>query len=119
MAFDIHDALTKYADDAEVTVTELSEHRISVSVSLPSCGNSVWLIRSADVIHLDMCPAMTLGHIEFGNLSILPPSYVESRNFDYGGQETEYRVIHFVDNDDKHGYLVLYGKEEIVAEKTC
>jgi hypothetical protein len=119
MAFDIYDALTKYADDAVVQVIELSENGISVSVSLPSCGNSVWLIRSADVIHLDMCPAMTLGHIEFGSLSLLPPSYVESRNFDYGGQETEYRVIHFVDNDDKHAYLVLYGKEEIVPEKAC
>jgi hypothetical protein len=119
MAFDIYDALTKHADDAVVQVIELTKHVISISVSVPSCGDSVWLIRSADVIHLDMSPQMILGHIEFGNLSLLPPSYAERRDFDYGGEETEYRVIHFVDILDKHAYLVLHGKEEIVPEKAC
>ena len=115
MASPIHDTLSKYADDAELKVIELNENSITISISLPSCGGETWLIRSYDVVHLDMSPFMYLGHIEFGGLSLLPTSYMESRNFDYGGEEGNYRVLHLVDYDGNDGYLVLYGNEEIIT----
>ena len=115
MEDEIHDVLMNYADDAEVRVVKLDEKGISLSVFMPSRGDSVYQIRSANVIHIDMAMSMILGHIEFGGLSLLHPTYIQSRNFDYGGREEEYRVIHFVDVDDKHGFLVLFGREEIVT----
>ncbi len=118
MASEMHDTLLKYAHDAELKVIELHENKITISVSLPSHGDEIWMIQSDDVVHLDMCPFMTLGHIEFGGLSLLPPSYIDSRNFDYGGDKETYRVLRFVDVDDKYGYLVLYGNEEIIAQGT-
>lgn len=114
----MHDTLSKYADDAELKVIELRVNRITISVSLPSCGGETWLIRSDDVVHLDMCPLMTLGHIEFGGLSLLPPSYIDSRNIDYGEDKENYRVLRLVDVDDKEGYLILYGNEEIINQGT-
>ena len=114
----MHETLSKYADDAELKVIELHENRIAISVSLPSLGGETWLIRSDDVVHLDMSPFMTLGHIEFGGLSLLPPSYSDSRNLDYGGEKDKYRVLRLVDVDDKDGYLVLYGNEEITTQGT-
>jgi hypothetical protein len=87
MEDEIHDALTNYADDAEVRVVKLDENGISLSISMPSRGNSVYQIRSANVIHIDMAMSMILGHIEFGGLSLLHPTYMQSRNFDYGGRE--------------------------------
>ena len=114
----IHDTLSKYADDAELRVIELHENRITISVSLPSRGGETWLIRSDDVVHLDMCPFMTLGHIEFGGLALLPPSYIDSRNLDYGREKENYRVLRLVDVDDKYGFLVLYGNEEIITQVT-
>jgi hypothetical protein len=114
----MHDTLSKYAHDAQLKVIELYENRITISVSLPSRGGETWLIRSDDVVHLDMCPFMTLGHIEFGGLSLLPPSYIDSRNLDYGGEKEKYRVLRIVDVDDKDGYLILYGNEEIITHGT-
>ena len=113
-----HDTLSKYADDAELKVIELYENRLTISVSLPSRGGETWLIRSDDVVHLDMSPFMTLGHIEFGGLSLLPPSYIDSRNLDHGGEKDNYRVLHFVDMDEKAGYLVIYGYEQIITQGT-
>ncbi len=117
MTFKIHDTLTKFAHDAELKVIKLHENRITISVSLPSRGDETWKIRSDDVVHLDMCPFMMLGHIKFGGLSLLPPSYIDRRNLDYGGDKKAYRVLHFVDVDDKDGYLVLYGNEEIITKE--
>ena len=113
-----HDTLSKSADDAELKVIELHGSRITISVSLPSRGGETWLIRSNDVVHLDMSPFMTLGHIAFGGLSLLPASYIDSRNLDYGGEKEKYRVLRIVDVDDKDGYLILYGSEEIIAQVT-
>lgn len=115
MTCELRDTLSRYAHDAELKVIELFENRITLSVTLPSRGGETWMIRSDDVVHLDMCPFITLGHIEFGGLSLLPLSYLDSRNLDYGGDKETYRVLHFVDNDDKDGYLILYGNEEIIA----
>jgi len=114
----MHETLSKHADDAELKVIELYRNRITISVSLPSCGGETWLIRSDDVVHLDMSPFMILGHIEFGGLSLLPPSYTDSRNLDYGGETDKYRVVRFMDVDDKYGYLVLYGDEEIRRQES-
>jgi hypothetical protein len=119
MTSEMYDTLSKYAHDAELRVIELHENRITISVSLPSLGGEIWLIQSDDVVHLDMCPFMTLGYIEFGGLSLLPSSYTDSRNFDYGGEKEKYRVLHLVDVDDNDGYLVIYGTEEIVTQETC
>ncbi|GAF85194.1 unnamed protein product [marine sediment metagenome] len=118
MTSTMQDTLSKYADDAELKIIELDENRITISVSLPSCGGETWLIRSDDVVHLDMSPFITLGHIEFGGLSLLPPSYIDSRDIDYGGERENYRVLRLVDVDDKDGYLVLYGNEEIIIKGT-
>ena len=107
-----HDTLSKYADDAELKVSSLQESRITISVTLPSCGGETWLIRSDDVVHLDMSPVMSLGRIEFGGLSLLPPWYIQKRNFEYGQEKEKYRVLHLMDSDDKDGYLVLYGNED-------
>jgi|GEM_PF-4873473 len=114
----IRDTLSKYADDAELKVTELHRNKITISVSLPSCGGETWLIRSDDVVHLDMSPFMILGAIEFGGLSLLPLSYTDSRNLDYGGETDKYRVIQFTDVDEKCGFLVLYGDAQIVRQES-
>ncbi len=113
MISDTHETLFKYAADAELRVLELHGTKITLSVSLPSRGGENWLIRSDDVVHLDLSPFMILGRIEFGGLALLPDSYIESRNLDYGGEDEKYRVLRFIDIDDKEGYLVLYGDEEI------
>jgi hypothetical protein len=118
MTFDIHEALSKYADDGDFEVVGLHENKITISVSLPSRGGETWHIKSNDVVHLDLHPCLTLGHIEFGGLSLLPESYIDTRQFDYGGAKDKYRVIRIVDVDDKVGYLVLYGMEEIIQKKT-
>jgi hypothetical protein len=109
-----HETLSKYADDSELRIIELNGRRIIISVSLASQSGETWLIRSHPVLHLDMAPSMLLGRIEFGGLSLLPPAYNDNRNLDYGGEEDQYRVLHFVDDEGKDGYLVLYGEEEII-----
>ncbi len=116
MSSDIREALTKYADDVELKIAELQEHRIVLSVSLPSRGGETWLIRSDDVVHLDMSPCITLGRVEFGSMLLLPSSYIDTRELDYGGEADRYRVLRFINVDDKIGYLILYGEEEIVRE---
>lgn len=107
--------LSKSAADADLDMVNLQENKITISVSLPSRGGEVWLIRSDDIVHIDMCPSSILGSIEFGGLSLPPPSYAATRNFDYGGEDEDYRVLRITDVDDKVGYLVLFGREEIIT----
>ncbi|MDP6046439.1 MAG: hypothetical protein QGG25_12580 [Phycisphaerae bacterium] len=116
MTLDLHDTLTRGADDAELRVVELHDNRIVLSISMPSCGGETWLIRSENVVHLDMAPRIMLGSIEFGGLEILPPNYVDTRDIDYGGEPQRYRVLHFIDMDEKDGYLILYDNEEIIRK---
>ena len=114
----MHETLSTYADDAEIEIVEFHGSKITISISIPSNSGETWLIHSDDVVHIDMCPVMTLGRIYFGDLTILPPAYSKSRNLDYGGEKEKYRVIHFVDVDGKNGYLVLYGNEIIKKQES-
>ena len=52
----------------------------------------------------------------FGGMPLLPASYIDTRELDYGGEADRYRVLRFVDVDGKIGYLVLYGEEQIVRK---
>lgn len=119
MISDIRETLFKYADDAELKVIELHQNKITISISLPSRGGETWFVRSNDVVHIDISPVLTLGHIEFGGLSLLPESYIDKRNIGYGGEEEKYRVLKIIDNDNNEGYLVLYGIEEVTIEQIC
>lgn len=106
--------LEKFADETEVNIHSFDSSGLSLELKIASRGNETWMIKAKDVIHLDLSPSFTLGKANFGNLDLLPEGYVESKNFDYGGDLANYRVIRFTDIDDKMHFIVLYGKEEIV-----
>ena len=106
--------LEKFADETEVSIQSFDSNGFSLELQIASRGNEKWMIKAKDVIHLDLSPSFILGKANFGNLNLLPEGYVESRNFDYGGDLANYRVIRFTDVDDKKHFIVLYGEEEVV-----
>ena len=112
---DVYDILFHFADDAELKIKSLEENNIKLSVTLPSQGNVTWLIESHDLVHLDIAPFQILGHVDFGSLSLLPKTYLNTRNIDYGGKESDFRVLKTVDIDNKEGYLIIFGKETITT----
>jgi len=108
---DIETTLEKYADDSEVHVQYFDARGLSLQIQVASEGNEIWDMTAENVVHLDMPPSLTLGKIEFGKLDLLTDTYMQERNFDYGGEINNYRVIKFTDNDGKKGIVVLYGHE--------
>ena len=110
----MRETLRNFAADADLEIVSCDRGGLVLSVSLPSRGGETFEIRIASLIHLDMGPSMTLGKIEFGGLELLPRGYIDSRNFDYGGELAEYRTLRITDVDDKIHYVVGYGVETIV-----
>ncbi|MCP4536320.1 MAG: hypothetical protein GY832_04165 [Chloroflexi bacterium] len=111
---EMYEMLCNRTDDAEVKIVTLNPNKVIIAIKLPSRGNEIWTLRSSSPIHIDMNPSLELGHMEFGDVSLLPTGYLDRRNFDYGGRIEDYRVICFYDVDGKEHFLIIYGEEEIV-----
>ncbi len=63
-----------------------------------------------------MNPYVTLGRIEFGGMDLLPQGYLATRNLDYGGEISQYRVLRITDEEGKQHFVVCYGDEQIVTD---
>jgi hypothetical protein len=111
---EIRETLTFCADDAVLEIASCDSSGLVMRVSLPSRGGELWEIRSATPVHIDLNPRIALGEVHFGGLDLLPPAYLADRNFDYGAEESEYRVLKIVDVDGKVHHVVCYGKEQII-----
>jgi hypothetical protein len=68
---DMHETLTKCADDAELQITSCGSAGLVLSVCIPSRRGETWDIRVRSMIHLDMNRFLTLGKVEFGGLELL------------------------------------------------
>jgi len=111
---EIKSTLEKYADDTDVSVRSFDSTALSLDVLVASRGNEKWIMTVNGVIHLDLSPSFILGKEEFGNIDLLPDNYMQSRNFDFGGDVSKYNVIKFVDVDGNYHIVVFYGEESIV-----
>lgn len=67
------ETLTKYADDSEVTVASWNDDEIVLRIRVDSHGGEVWLLRMANVCHVDMASGFILGSTAFGGQELLPP----------------------------------------------
>lgn len=113
---DIRGTLGEYAHDAELQIASCGDGRLVLGVCLPSRGNERWELRIDSLIHLDMNPCINLGRVEFGGLDLLPQGYMATRNFDYGGEISQYRVLKIADEDERQHFVVYYGDEQIVRD---
>lgn len=109
--------LQEYADDAQVEIVSFDQDGLRLRVEFPSRGGEKWDLVARDVVHLDMSPSFILGDTLFGDLGLLSQDYIDSRNFDYGGDPSRYRVIKFRDIDEKLNILVVYGTVEFIKSQ--
>jgi hypothetical protein len=113
---DIIETLRSFAHDARVDVSILHRGTIRLDIVFPSRGDEHWSLKSDRVVHIDMSTMFYLGSTQFGGLELLSAQYVQERNFDYGGDADQYRVLRFTDDDDKTHILVIYGSETYQLE---
>jgi len=99
----------KFADDAAIEIIRSDADSLVLCVEFPSRGNEKWIMRIESIVHMDMGTAFILGSTRFGDLTLLPDGYTESRNFDHGSTQDKYKVIKFTDSDLKQHFIVYLG----------
>ncbi len=108
---EIINTLENYAHDTASRIISCNDDGIRIRLMIASRGDEEWDLISKDIVHIDMSQYINIMKVEFGGLDLLSKKYIESRNFDYGGESEKYRVIKFTDEDDKTHILVIYDYE--------
>lgn len=106
---EIINALEKFADDAAIEIKLNGSDILVLFIEFPARGNEKWTLKIEGVVHLDMGTTFILGFTKFGDLTLLPDGYTESRNFDHGLTQDKYKVIKFTDSDSKQHIIVYLG----------
>ncbi len=106
---EIINTLENFADDAAIEISRFDSESLVLSIEFPSRGNEKWTLKIKNTIHLDMGTAFILGSTKFGDLTLLPEGYIESRNFDHGLTKDKYKVIQFTDLDLKKHHIIYLG----------
>ncbi len=112
------DTLISYGDDSEVTVLSWNSGELVLRVRIDVAGGEIWLIRISNVMHVDMPWNFMLGHAAFGGVELLPQDYLGSRNRGYEGDEDQYHVICFTDQDENAYFVIAYEPERFEKETT-
>lgn len=114
---EILNALENFADDAAIEIRRIDSDSLLLRVELPSRDNEQWDLMVEKVVHLDMNTDFILGHTTFGNSTLLPEGYIESRNFDHGLAMDDYKIIKFTDVDSKQHFITYLGNLTLMRVK--
>lgn len=107
---EIINTLENFADDTAIEISRGNSKSLVLWIELPSRGNEQWNLMIKGVVHMDMGTAFILGSTKFGDLTLLPEGYTESRNFDHGLTKDKYKIIQFTDLDLKKHTIVYHGE---------
>ena len=113
---DLHTILCDYADDSRLEVAAYDGEQLRLRLALDSQGGKQYVLLIPKPVHLDMPPVVMLGSIEFGDQSLLPSGYADSRYRGYEGDEDSWRVMKVTD-DEGNRYFVVYSEKEIIDEE--
>jgi hypothetical protein len=110
---DLRELLETDGDDSLLEVVEYNASTIRFSVTVDALGGEIHEIAMTEPVHVDMPPKVMLGKVAFGAHSLLPNSYLETRNRGNEGDEGNWRVMHVVDDEGNTFFVVAYGREAI------
>lgn len=107
---ELYTALANYGDDSELEVISFSGRKLVLAVMLDVWRGQKHLISLSRVGHLDMSPFIWLGSVCFGDTSLLPANYLDTRWEGWSGEES-LRVMKITDTNEHQFYVVYIGQE--------
>jgi len=112
---ELYDALASYGDDSELEIISFTGAELTLAVYLDVWRGQKYIISLPNVGHLDISPFIWLGRVCFGDITLLPPNYLDTR-WEGLTSEENLRVMKITDPDDELHFFIVYDGQETFKE---